>query len=77
MMLSVFLTRLKRYIANSELVAGPGGYSLASRASAYQPSDNAVLCSLEVVRGVTIKVKHSHAMQNSPEVVQQGINIGS
>jgi hypothetical protein len=30
-----------------------------------------VLCALKVERGRTIQIKRSHAMQNSPDVVQQ------
>jgi len=35
-----------------------------------------VLYALKVEHGRTIQIKRSHAMQNSPEVVRQGINIG-
>jgi hypothetical protein len=40
-----------------------------------QQRDNAPLCALKVERGRTIQTEHSHAMQNAPEVVQQGISI--
>jgi hypothetical protein len=45
-------------------------------ASAHQECDNAVLCALKVECGRTIQGKPSHAMQNSPDFVHQGINLG-
>jgi hypothetical protein len=45
-------------------------------ARAHQQSENAVLRALQIECGGTIEIKGSHAMQNSPEFVEHGINIG-